>query len=225
MKKKILGIQIIHLIFCGLLFTIALLQKNNIIGSDKRLITIYIISILLYWIVMSIFIIVLMHKNKDEEKKLFINLILITIELLVLGIFCGSIDIRIDKIEFMKHCKETTATVYDITKKQVQTSKRVGEPEKVRYETTYDYYFEYYANDERYSSFIYEVKRGYSTERASYKIGDTFSIYYNTENPEDYRRNINYVSQTKLYVMEIILLILVLSGLGKAVLDYRKANV
>ena len=66
MKKKILGIQITNLIFCGLLFTIALLQKNNIIGSDKRLIAIYIISILLYWIVMSIFIIVLMHKNKDE---------------------------------------------------------------------------------------------------------------------------------------------------------------
>lgn len=174
---------------------------------------------------MSIFIIVLMHKNKDEEKKLFINLILITIELLVLGIFCGSIDIRIDKIEFMKHCKETTATVYDINKKQVQTSKRVGEPEKVRYETTYDYYFEYYANDERYQSSSYEVKRGYNTERASYKIGDTFSIYYNTENPEDYRKDINYISQNNLYILEGVLLILVLSGLGKAILDYRKANV
>ena len=225
MKKKILGIQIIHLIFCGLLFTIALLQKNSIIASDKRLIALYIISILIYWLVMSIIIIVLMQKNKDEEKKLFINLILITIELLVLGIFCGSIDSRIDKIEFTKHCKETTATIYDITKKQVQTSKRVGETDKVRYETTYDYYFEYYANDERYQSSSYDVKRGNMTERASYKIGDTFSIYYNTENPEDYRKDINYVSQTKLYVMEIILLILVLSGLGKAVLDYRKANV
>lgn len=225
MKKKILGIQTIHLIFCGLLFTIALIQKNSIINSDKRLIALYIISILIYWIVMSIIIIVLMQKNKDEEKKLFINLIFITIELLVLGVLGGSIDSRIDKIEFMKHCKETTATVYDITKKQVQTSKRVGEPEKVRYETTYDYYFEYYANDERYSSFIYEVKRGYSTERASYKIGDTFSIYYNTENPEDYRKDINYISQNNLYILEGVLLILVLSGLGKAILDYKKANV
>lgn len=225
MKKKILGIQIIHLIFCGLLFTIALLQKNNIINSDKRLIALYIISILIYWIVMSIIIIVLMQKNKNEEKKLFINLIFITIELLVLGVLCGSIDSRIDKIEFMKHCKETTATIYDITKKQVQTSKRVGETDKVRYETTFDYYFKYYADGESYSSSFYEVKRGFMTEKASHNIGDTFSIYYNTENPEDYKKDINYISQTKLYVMEIILLILVLSGLSKAVLDYRKTNI
>lgn len=225
MKKKILIIKIINLIFCGILFTIALLQKNTIISPNKSLIVLYVFSILLYWFIMSSFIIVLIHKNKGEEKKLFINLIIITIDLLILGVFCGNIDNRIDKIEFTKHCKETTATIYDITKKQVQTSKRVGETDKVRYETTFDYYFKYYANDECYSSSFFEVKRGYMTEKASHKIGDTFSIYYNTENPEDYRKDINYMSQNNLYILEGVLLILLLSGLSKAVLDYKKANV
>ena len=225
MKKKILIIQIINLIFCGILFTIALLQKNNIISPNKSLIALYIISILVYWVIMSSFIIVLIHKNKGEEKKLFINLIIITIDLLILGVFCGNIDNRIDKIEFSQHCKETTATIYDITKKQVQTSKRVGETDKVRYETTFDYYFKYYADGERYSSSFFEVKRGYMTEKASHRIGDTFSIYYNTENPEDYRKDINYMSQNNLYLLEVIILVLLLSGLGKSILDYRKSNI
>lgn len=221
MKQSTFKIQIIQTFFVGILFAIALLQKNNIINTNKSFIAFYIISILIYWIIMSIGNIVFMHKNKNEGKMFFINLISITVELIVLGIFCGSIDSRIDKIEFMKHCKETTATVYDINKKQVRAPKRVGETDKVRFQTNFDYFFEYYANGERYSSSIYEVIIGYMNEKASYKTGDTFTIYYNTENPEDWRRDIKYASENTIIILTIIIIVLRVFQLVKAISDYK----
>jgi len=126
MKSKILKIQIVQLVFILILFMISIMQKNGIINVDKSLMALYIISILLYWLVLIIIIITLMHKNKKDEKKLFLNLVLITIELILLGIFCGLIDSR----EFIKHCAETTATVYDIKENEERKAVYIGDPKK-----------------------------------------------------------------------------------------------
>lgn len=129
MKRKLVTIQIIQTIFVGIMFIIVQLQKNSIINTNKSFMAFYILLIFLYWITMLIVIVILMIKNKKEEKILFINMVLISIELVVLGIFCGSINNRIDKIEFLKHCNETTATVYYVEETEGYRKTDVGDPE------------------------------------------------------------------------------------------------
>lgn len=60
------------------MFIIAQLQKNSIINTNKSFMALYIFSIFLYWITMLIVIVILMIKNQKEEKILFINIVLIS---------------------------------------------------------------------------------------------------------------------------------------------------
>lgn len=129
MKFKILKIQIVSLVFTAILFFISILQKHSVINTNKRLMILYIVLIILYWLVLAIILGILTSKNKKDEKVLFINFILISLELLILGVLCGSVDNRIDKLEFAKHCQETTATVYYVKETKGKRATQVGDPE------------------------------------------------------------------------------------------------
>lgn len=100
----------------------------------------------------------------------------------------------------------------------------IGKDRDVYY-VIFDYYFKYSVNGKEYksSSSIKTESNSQSVKfTPPYSKGDNFTIYYNTENPQDFRRDLNYVSDTTLYIIEGILLLLVSLGLGKAIIDYKK---
>lgn len=231
MRKKLVRIQIIQTIFIIILSLVAILEKNGIMQREKSFMGFYIISCLIYWIILDIIIAIMMHKNKGKEKRIFKLLLVLTIEILLLAIFCGSVDKRVDMLEFTKHCKETTATVYNIDK-EIGNAYRSDDYYGAK--VIYDYWFEYDANGARYRDFFYEsdyVKdsSGYALAKSKaekikpkYKIGDEFTIYYNTENPEDWRRDIGYFPEKVLNIFAFIIIGLRGFLLGKAIRDYRE---
>lgn len=231
MKKKLVKMQIIQTIFMIILFIIAILEKNSIIQREKSFMPFYIISCIVYWLITTIILIIMMNKNEKNEKKVFIIGIILSIEIILLGVFCGSIDRRVDRIEFKKHCDETIATVYDIDKEVDNEYRSDG---KYGAKVTYEYYFEYNAYGEIYEmSFLDSesiINRHSSTSARSraehidpkYEIGDEFTIYYNTKNPEDWRLDINYASETTLYIIGFIIIGLRGVMLAKGIMDYNK---
>jgi len=92
-----------------------------------------------------------------------------------------------------------------------------------KYYVEFFYYFKYFANGKEYKSSS-SISRDDDTTYIEhpYNVGDTFTIYYNKENPEEFRSDINYVSETKLSIIGVILLALFLLFFGKTVIDYKK---
>ena len=230
MRKKLLTIQIIQTIFITLLLLIAILEKNGIMQREKSFMGFYIISCLIYWIILDIIIAIMMHKNKGKEKRIFKVLLVLTIEILLLAVFCGSVDDRVDMLEFTKHCDETTATVYDFDK-EVDWMPRSDDKEGAI--ARHKYWFEYYVDEARYSDRFDETYTTSSSSKATamgnaerrkptYKIGDEFTIYYNTENPEDWRRDILYFPDNVLNIFAFIIIGLRGFLLGKSIIDYNK---
>lgn len=213
MRKKLLTIQIIQTIFITILLLVAILEKNAIMQREKSFMGFYIISCLVYWIILMTIVCIIMHKNPKKEKKILKVGLVLSIEILLLAIFCGTVDDRVDMLEFTKHCKETTATVYNIDK-EIGNAYRSDDYYGAK--VIYDYWFEYDANGARYRDFFYESD--YVNDRSSYalakskaekikpkyKIGDEFTIYYNTENPEDWRRDIGYFPDKVLNIFAFI---------------------
>lgn len=100
----------------------------------------------------------------------------------------------------------------------------IGRKKHISY-VVFDYYFKYSVNGKEYNSYS-SIKKDDSTYISHpYSVGDTFNIYYNTEAPEDFRRDIEFASETKLYVIETILFGLVLFGLGKSIIDKKNNKV
>ena len=137
-------------------------------------------------------------------------------------------------IEFTKHCEKTTAIVYDIEKDMRIES--VG-TEQYRGILTYKYCLEYYVNRSRYTTYITESNRGSPRDDMlkaeanaeiidpKYEIGDEFTIYYNTEDPNDCRKNIGYASQTTLNIFAAIIIGLRVLILSKYIIDYNKEKI
>lgn len=232
MRKKLVTLQIIQTIFIIILFLVAILEKNGIMQREKSFMVFYVLSCLIYWIILNVITCIIMHKNNRKEKKIFLLLVLLSIEILLLGIFCGSVDNRVDMLEFTKHCKETTATVYNIDKSL--TSYLSGD-DTWRAELTYIYDVEYFVDESRYSAYFSDESYSSSDDdcisaeskvesmhKPKHKIGDAFTIYYNTENPEDWRRDIGYLSDKGLNIFAFIIIGLRVFVLGKAIMDYNK---
>ncbi|MBQ2917241.1 MAG: DUF3592 domain-containing protein [Clostridia bacterium] len=231
MIKKLLKIQIIQTIFIVILLLVAILEKNGIMQREKSFMGFYIISCLIYWIILITIVCIIMHKNPKKEKKILKVGLVLSIEILLLAIFCSSVDDRVDMLEFTKHCDETTATVYNIDK---EVKRVYRSDDYYGAEVIYDYWFEYDANGAMYKDFFYEstsVKdsRGYAFAkskaekiRPKYETGDEFTIYYNTENPEDWRRDIGYFPDNVLNIFAFIIIGLRGVILGKSIMDYNK---
>lgn len=232
MKQKMIKIQIIQTIFVVILFIIAQLQKNGIINTSESIMPLYIIPILIYWIIICTVLIIFMNKNKNEEKKILINGILISIELLLLGIFCGSVDRKIDRTEFLKYCNETVAEIYYVDK-DVYLDNGLGVVDgMVYYTTTYTYYFRYYVEEKEYKSKFYTSTQKNSNDqlrarseaekvKPEYNVGDELTIYYNTKNPEDWRKDINYASEEAFIIIAVIILGLRIFGLTKSMINKK----
>lgn len=230
MRKKLLTIQIIQTIFMTILFSIAILEKNGIMQREKSLMAFYVISCLIYWIILMTIVCITMHKKPKKEKRIFKVLLILTIEILLLAIFCGSVDKRVDMLEFTKHCDETTATIYDFDK-EVDWMPRSDDKEGAI--ARHKYWFEYYVDGARYSDRFDETYTTSSSSKVTamgnaerrkptYKIGDEFTIYYNTENPEDWRRDIGYFPDNVLNIFAFIIIGLRGFILGKCIMDYNK---
>ena len=225
-------IQIIQTIFMTMLFCLGMLEKNSIIQRETSFMPVYVISCLVYWIILAIIFAIMMHKNKTKERKFLIIAIVLSIEILLLGIFCGSIDRRIDIIEFSKHCKEVTATIYDVD--YDITTKKNSTEERYTATIKYNYMFRYYVDGGSYINSISDSHTGRSSvSRASamssarnidpkYEIGDTITIYYNINNPEDWRKDLGYASENVLNIIAIIIIGLRGFVLTKTILDYNK---
>ncbi len=235
MKQKMLKIQIIQTIFVVILFIIAQLQKNGIINTSESIMPLYIITIFIYWITICIVLIIFMNKNKNEEKKILINGILISIELLLLGIFCGSVDRKIDRTEFLKYCNETVAEIYYVNR-DVDRNTGLGVVDGMEYcTTTYTYYLRYYVEGKEYKSKFYTSTQKKSTDqlkardeaekvKPEYNIGDEITIYYNTKNPEEWRRDISYASEESFIIIAVIILGLRIFGLTKSIINKKLIN-
>ena len=84
-------IQITQILFVLSILTIALLENKNILRSN--LMGFYIVTILISWLLINTISIIKMIKKDrkkyyKEQKKFFINLIFLSIELLLLGFLC-----------------------------------------------------------------------------------------------------------------------------------------
>ena len=230
MRKKLLTVQIIQTIFIVILSLVAILEKNGIIQREKSFMAFYVISCLVYWIILDVIICITMHKNPKKEKKILKVGLVLTIEIILLAFFCGSVDKRVDMLEFTKHCKETTATIYDFDK-DVDWMARSDDKEGAV--ARHKYWFKYYVDEAWYSDRFDETyttsssskitAMGYAERRKpTYKIGDEFTIYYNTENPEDWRRDIGYFPNNVLNIFAFIIIGLRGFILGKNIMDYNK---
>lgn len=232
MKKKILEAQIIQTIFIVIMLIIALLEYKGILKVEGRIAVFYALLSLGYWILIMVTIIVIICRNKElqYEKKVFIFLILLSIEILIIATFGMIVDNRVDKIEFSKHCKKTTAKVYDIKKRtyRVQTYDGKGKYNKDKEcHNIYTYYFRYEANGTTIESDYHNSSRYMSSGDAERfnperNIGDKFTLYYNTENPEDWRWDITYAPQDLIIKFAIIIIGFRASGLIKGIIDYEK---
>lgn len=230
MKKGIVKIQIFQTIFVVILFIIALLEKRSILNNN--LMAFYTITIIAFCIIMDVVTIIYMKKNKHKEKEYFINLIFITIELVILGFFCGSIDYYVDKVEFSKHCAATKATVYNVDK---DIRESYGKVNRYEYTTSYTYYFSYIVDGEAYQSDFNERKTSSNARRSSakqeaervkpkYKENDTFILYYNIEEPTDWRMNITHASNKTIYIIGTVAIIFQAFCLVKATKKYKKED-
>ena len=206
MKKYI--IQIEQTIFVAIFIIIGLLQNNGIIGINKNFMNICVFSILICSIGLLIVHSILIVKHKEKEKIIAINLFLMVIELIFLGVFCGSIDNRLDKIKFSKICGETEATIYNIEKKErVYYETDSDGNRRERKEIKYVYYFEYEAMSESNNS---TFTRGSNN---NYIIGDKIKVYYDKENIEDYRLTLSYASNKVIYIILMIICCLRIIGI------------
>lgn len=233
MRKKLLTIQIVQTTFIIIILLVAILQKSSIIQIEKSFMGFYIISCLIYWIILMTIVCIIMHKNPKKEKKILKVALVLSIEIFLLSIFCGSVDDRVDMLEFTKHCDETTATVYNIDKRTSSYSLGTGEDKRYEGRVNYIYDVEYFVEGSRYTAYFSESHRGSGNSHAqaessaeshkpNHKIGDEFNIYYNTENPEDWRRNIGYFPDNVLNIFAFIIIGLRGVILGKSIMDYNK---
>ena len=233
MRKKLLTIQIVQTTFIIIILLVAILQKSSIIQIEKSFMGFYIISCLIYWIILMTIACIIMNKNPKKEKKILKVCLVLSIEILLLAIFCCSVDDRVDMLEFTKYCKETTAIVYNIDKRTSSYLSGTGEYERHEGRVNYIYDVEYFAEGSRYTAYFSEIHRGsgssstdaeFSAERhkPKYKIGDEFTIYYNTENPEDWRRDIGYFPDNVLNIFAFIIIGLRGFILSKSIRNYRK---
>jgi len=223
-------IQIIQTVFTSILFYIAILEKNSIIQRETNFMAFYVISCIVFWLMMNITLTIMMHKKQKKEKKFFVFFIVLSIEVLLLGIFCGSIDRKIDIIEFSKHCKEVTATIYDIDK---NTSTNASSKEKYTCKVKYTHHFKYYVDAKPYTGYFSESKTGHGSTRVAaersaniskpkYEIGDELNIYYNTNMHNDWRINIEYASESTIILIASIIITLRGFMLIKSIVDYNK---
>ena len=108
-------------------------------------------------------------------------------------------------------------------------------PKYQKYEgrVNYSYGLEYFVDGLRYTAHFSETHTGSGEDRVraersaeshkpNYKIGDEFTIYYNTENPEDWRRDIGYFPDNVLNIFAFIIIGLRGFILGKSIMDYNK---
>lgn len=234
MRKKLFRIQIIQTILILILLLVAILEKNGVIQRKESFMGFYVFSCLIYWFILTVIISITMHKNQKKEKKILKVWIVLTIEILLLAIFCGFVDKRVDMLEFTKHCKETTATIYDIDKRTRSYLSSAGENERYTGTVTYTYSIKYYVDGLYYTAYFSDTHRSsgssfadaeYSAEtnhKPRHKIGDEFTIYYNTENPEDWRRDIGYFPDKVLNIVAFIIIGLRGFILGKSIVNYNK---
>ena len=57
-----------------------------------------------------------------------------------------------------------------------------------------------------------------------YNVGDELTIYYNTKNPEEWRRDISYASEESFIIIAVIILGLRIFGLTKSIINKKLIN-
>lgn len=219
MKKTILGIQIINVIFFFFIYGIAVFQ--NTMKIDYSLIPFYMLSIFGFSLVMGIIIVVVLLKNKIKEKiqnKYGLIVILNFIGLLLLLFSVLMLDNRNDKINFSKNAVKTTARITYVEKKEKKEYKSELEyrashhdydyVRKPYYTLEYIYHFSYFVENKEYTSTYKTSKTDTSVsvyqQNPKYNNGEIITIYYNKENPDDIRMYINYYDNTTFIIMAII---------------------
>ena len=233
MKKKILIIQIIQTIFIGVMFTIAKLQENGILFREGRSTIFYVVAALIYWVIITIPICFIMKNNQEKEKKFLIGFIIISIEILLIALYCGSVDCKVDRMNFEKNSEITIATVYNVEKDSNWYSGSSDNSHKYTYHVTLKYYFDYSVNNIGYNSIYSNSKSGssnsksYAEQKANqikqlYKEGDTFTIYYNKNNPEDWRKDLEYPAEGRIKSYLVVVIALRVFCIGTAIMDSAK---
>lgn len=241
MEKNMFKVQIMQTLFVFSILTIALLEKNNILKNN--LMAFYIIAIILFIFLMLILTTIIitsgvkyegrdMKKYHKKSKKFALNLILSFIELILLCYLCCAIDSRIDKIDFSKHCKETKALIEHVAKDIYKDSYN-RDTDEYRYKTKFTYYFNYYVRGDIYNGHFSEENSVYDSSitkakseaeniKPRFNEDDTFILYYNTYDPNDWRLSITYPSNLIINVIEFLIIGFQLFCLRKSIKEYNQ---
>lgn len=231
-KDSLKIIIISYTIFAVSVFVLSYLKKYYVIDHNFSLIPFYWIA----GIILFISIIVLCFKmDKEYAIKNAISIIAINLLGIIFLIFWGMwIDSAVSLFEFSKNATETTAEVYrDIERNITKHTKNncvgveignycyVGDYKS--YSEDYDYYsleyiyhLRYYVDDEVYtSSYSEKVGTEFSSEQAAsnanqakYSKGDFITIYYDNNNPNNFRLDYSLGFGKGLYVIELLIILL-----------------
>lgn len=230
-KKNLKFIGISYTLFAISIFFLSYLKKYYVIDSNFSLIPFYWIA----GIILFISVIVLCCKmNKDYAIKKAISIICINLVGIFFLIFWGvCIDKSISLFEFSKNATETTAEIYREVEKNITKHTKnnchgveignycyVGDQKTYfedydYYKLEYIYHIRYNVNGKTYTStYSQKVSTEFSSElgasksnQAKYNKGDYITIYYNNDNPKDFRADYSTGFGKGLYVIELLIIL------------------
>ena len=211
MNKRLLFIQIIETIFLILMIIIGVLELNSTIYKENGYIVYLSILPIVYWVIIVTLFVIIMYKYKEKEKKLLKDGIIISIEILLITLFVGSIDIRMETIRFIKNSEETIGTVYDVEVNEKKDSSLPSDGRNLKYVIRKKYYYEYKVDGQIYKSVLESsnTSNGNSYELVpAYKIGDKLKVYYKKDDPNKCKTDISYFSKIKIITFLIIAIVI-----------------
>lgn len=224
-KKIFIILECITTFIILLLDFFALLQFKNVLNLND--LAVFISLCILYMCLTLIFCIVFIKFRRDigfirgiqskESYKIFDIVwgsyyIILIIELFLVGALQVTSIERVKNIDFSKNCIETTAFVERIDKKINKTRSN----DKTQYNAEFKYEINYKINNEDYDNYFKESTTNldyeYKAEQSSpkYHKGDKLPIYVNSNDYNDFKFSLEYISDLLFYTLMSISIILTL---------------
>lgn len=223
-KKIFIILQSIETFIVLLLNFLALLQLKNILKLSE--ISLFLSLAVWFMCLALIYSVTFIKFRKDigwhsdmpkETYKTFdntyaIHFVSFVIKIFLIGILGFTSIVRSENISFSKNCIETTATITGIDRK----INEIEYNDETQYKTEFKYRIYYNIDGEGYNSSFEKTTAGFDNERSAktvlpkYDKGDKLTIYVNTNDYNDYKLSIKYISDILFYTLMSISITLTL---------------
>lgn len=230
-KKYFISSLKLYVVFCLLIFIIAILRKYAVIDVAISLVPFYVVALIIFLIAKAIFD----AKMGKYFLKPFYKFVLVGVVGLALPIYVACfVEYRYDMISFLGHATKINAIVEDVEKKvefvegycgvmEIKIGNRctsindrmVDRLAGDHYELSYIYNFRYVVDGETYRSkyidklykkFDHKFEAENYGKKSSYNKGERMAIYYNNTNPQEVRKDVP-VDYDPMYVFEILFIL------------------